>query len=131
MASFKSILGDIGNALKKIFQVGVEAAVIAEPIVNIAFPGVSALYNLTVNAAANAEANAIAAGAQTGTGAQKLALVVASIEKDFASYATAAGIPYTQATVEAWVSAVVSTLNAIPASTTPTPAAPPAVPPAA
>ena len=93
MASFKTILGDIGNALKKIFAVGVEAAVIAEPIINVAFPGISALYNLTVNAAANAEANAVAAGAQSGTGPQKLALVVASIEKDFAAYATAAGIP--------------------------------------
>lgn len=119
MASFKTILGDIGNALKKIFAVGAEAAVIAEPIIDVAFPGISALYNLTVNAAANAEANAVAAGAQTGTGPQKLALVVASIEKDFAAYATAAGIPYSQATIQAWVNAVVSTLNAIPAPTTP------------
>lgn len=115
MASFHSILADIGNALKKVFSIGVKAAIVAEPIVNIAFPGISALYNLTVGAAANAEANAVVAGAQSGSGPQKLALVVASIEKDFAAYAQAAGIPYTQATIEAWVTAVVSTLNAIPA----------------
>lgn len=117
MASFTSILSDIGNALKKVFGVAVKVAAVAEPIVDIAFPGISALYNLTVSAAANAETNAIAAGAQSGTGAQKLATVIASITADFEAYATAAGIPFTQATITAWVNAVVATLNAIPSST--------------
>lgn len=118
MASFTSILSDIGNALKKVFGVAVKVAAVAEPIVDIAFPGIANLYNLTVSAAANAETNAIAAGAQSGTGAQKLATVIASITADFEAYATTAGIPFTQATIETWVNAVVATLNAIPAPST-------------
>jgi hypothetical protein len=120
MASFKSILADVGNALKKVFGVGVEVAKIAEPIIDIAFPGIGALYNLTVTAAANAETNAIAAGAQSGTGPQKLAAVISAISTDFTAYCTAANIPFTTATITAWVNAVVASLNAIPASTTST-----------
>jgi hypothetical protein len=117
MASFTSILSDIGNALKKVFGIGIKVAEVAEPIIDIAFPGIAALYNLTVTAAANAETNAIAAGAQAGTGPQKLATVIAAITSDFEAYATAAGIPFTQATITAWVNAVVATLNAIPTGT--------------
>lgn len=117
MASFTSILSGIGKALAKVFGVGIKVAEVAEPIIDIAFPGIAALYNLTVTAAANAETNAIAAGSQSGTGAQKLAIVIAAITNDFEAYATAAGIPYTQATITAWVNAVIATLNAIPAST--------------
>jgi hypothetical protein len=116
MASFATILSDIGNGLKKFFTGAVKVAVVTEPIVDILFPGISSLYNLTVNAAANAENAAIAAGAQSGTGEQKLALVVASIENDFAAYAKAAGIAYSSDTITAWVNAVVATLNAIPSA---------------
>ena len=117
MASFTSILSGIGKALSKVFGIGIKVAQVAEPIIDIAFPGIAALYNLTVTAAANAETNAIAAGQQSGTGAQKLAVVIAAITNDFEAYASAAGIPYTQATITAWVNAVIATLNAIPAST--------------
>jgi len=123
MASFTTILSDIGNALKKVFGVGVKVAEIAEPIIDIAFPGVASLYNLTVTAAANAETDAIAAGQQSGTGAQKLATVIAAITTDFEAYCTAAGIPFTAATITAWVNAVVATLNALPAPSTAPPAA--------
>jgi hypothetical protein len=66
---------------------------------------------------AKAEAAAIAAGSQTGTGAQKLAMVVAAIESDFTQYATQKGIPPTERAqvIENWVNAVVASLNAIPA----------------
>ena len=89
MANFKSVLSDIGKGLAKFFSVAVGVAVVAEPIIDVVFPGLAPLYNTTVNAVADAEAKAIAAGQQNGTGAQKLALVVASIEADFNAYAKA------------------------------------------
>jgi len=117
MASFKTILDDIGNTLKKAFTVGVEVAKAAEPFVDVAFPGIAALYNTTVTAVGNAENAAIAAGAQTGTGAQKLAAVVAAITPAFAAYAVSQGLPApTVATITNYANAVVATVNAIPAA---------------
>jgi hypothetical protein len=119
MASFKSILSDIGNGLKKFFTVVVGAAQTAEPIVDTIFPGVAALYNTVVSAVASAEAAAVAAGVQNGTGAQKLALVVASVESSFNTFASANGLPApTTQTIENYVNAVVASLNAIPAAAT-------------
>ena len=94
MASFSTILSDIGHGLKLFFTGAVTVAKAAEPVVDILFPGVSVLYNTTVNAVAAAESAAIAAGSQNGTGVQKLAMVVASIENDFAAYAKANNITY-------------------------------------
>jgi hypothetical protein len=117
MASFTSILSDVGSGLKKFFSVVIGAAEVAEPFIDVLFPGFAVLYNTTVAAAANAEANAIAAGAQNGTGAQKLAFVVSAIEKDFNSYTSANGlVAPSQAVIEAYVNAVVASINAIPAT---------------
>lgn len=117
MAGFKSILSDIGRGLKKFFDVAVKVAEVATPFVDVAFPGIGALYTATVAAAAQAEAAAVAAGQQNGTGPQKLAMVVSAIEKQFNDYATANGIPnVTAAMIENWVNAVVASLNAIPAT---------------
>jgi hypothetical protein len=122
--SIKSILDDIGTGLKKFFTVADTVATDAEPFVDVAFPGVSALDNTTVSAVGVAEASAAAAGAQTGTGAQKLAIVVSTIEGDFNTYWTSLGnttsAPLT--TIENYVNAVVASLNAIPA-VVPTPTA--------
>ena len=120
MASFKSILSDIGNGLKKFFGVAVTVAQDAEPIIDIAFPGIASLYNLTVSEVAKAEAAAVAAGQQNGTGAQKLALVIQAITPVFQQYAAQSGIPSAQqtTTITTWVNAVVATLNAIPAAPT-------------
>jgi hypothetical protein len=114
--SFKSILSDIGRGLKVFFTDATKVAQLAEPIVDIAFPGIALLYNSTVNAAIGAENAAIAAGAQNGTGPQKLAWVTSAISADFAAYAKANGIAYNEATVQSWINAVVATLNAIPAA---------------
>ncbi len=121
MASFTSILSAIGNGLKKFFGAAVTVAQAAEPIVDTVFPGISVLYNLTVAEVAKAEAAAIAAGQQNGTGTQKLALVIEAITPVFQQYAASSGIPTAQqtATITAWVNAVVASLNAIPASTAP------------
>ena len=120
--SIKSILSEVGHGLEVFFTDATKVAQLAEPIVDIALPGIASLYNLTVTAAVNAENAAIAAGKQSGTGTQKLALVTASIYNDFAAYAKAAGISYNQTTITNWINAVVATLNSIPASSTTTPA---------
>jgi|SRR5208337_4127755 len=127
MASFKSILGDIGNGFKKFFGIAVTVAQDAEPIIDIAFPGIASLYNLTVSEVAKAEAAAVAAGQQSGSGTQKLALVIQSITPVFQEYAASTGIPTAQqtSTITNWVNAVVASLNAIPAGTLPP--APPAL----
>jgi len=115
--SFISILDDLGSALKKFFDISLKVAVAAEPVVDLAFPGISVLYNATVNEVAMAETAAIAAGKQNGTGAQKLALVVAAIEPTFNNYLQAQGLPaQPTATIENWVNAVVAGLNSIPAT---------------
>lgn len=119
MASFTSILSDIGNVLKKVFGVVTTIAVAAEPIVAVAFPGLSTLYTATVTEVINAENAAIVAGQQNGTGTQKLALVVNAIEDQFNTWAAANGVAASSTTVEAWVNAVVASLNAIPATTKP------------
>lgn len=117
MPNFKTILSDIGNGLKKFFGVAVVAAQVATPLVDAAFPGIAPLYTATVAAAAQAEAAAVAAGQQSGTGPQKLAMVVSAIEKQFNDFAAANGISNVQtSTIENWVNAVVASLNAIPAA---------------
>jgi hypothetical protein len=132
--TFKSILSDIGKGLQKFFTVAVKVGQAAEPFVDIAFPGISGLYNATVNAVAAAENAAIAAGQQSGTGAQKLTYVVGVIEADFNAYAAANGIATpSQTVIENWVNSVVAGLNAIPSApaAAPAPAAPAAPAPAA
>lgn len=117
MAIFKSILGDIGRGLRKFFDVAVKAAEVATPFVDVAFPGIGGLYTATVAAAAQAEAAAVAAGQQNGSGPQKLAMVVSAIEKQFNDYAAVNGISnVTVSMIENWVNAVVASLNAIPAA---------------
>jgi hypothetical protein len=115
--SVKSILSDIGHGLKVFFTGAEKVAVAAEPFVDLAFPGIGGLYNATVNAVAAAESASVAAGAQSGTGPQKLAWVVAAIEKSYADFAAANKITYDPSHVEAWANAVVASLNAIPPAT--------------
>lgn len=117
MASFTSILSNIGNDLKKFFTGAVTVATAAEPFIAVIFPGVSPLFNSVVTAVGTAEAAAAAAGAQTGTGTQKLALVLASVESSFNAYATANGlVAPSAAQTEAAVNAAVAFLNALPAT---------------
>lgn len=111
MASFTSILSDIGNGLKKFFGVAVSVATAAEPFVDQLLPGIAPLYNSVLAEVAKAEAAAIAAGSQTGTGAQKLALVVQAVAAAFPQY--------TPAQLTIIINGVVAGLNAIPATTPP------------
>lgn len=118
MASFTSILSSIGHGLEKFFSVAVTVAKDAEPLVEVFFPGISALFNTTVTAVGIAESAAISAGQQNGTGAQKLALVLQSVESSFNAYAVANKLPVPSAAqIEAAVNASVAFLNAIPGAT--------------
>ena len=89
MASFKSILSEVGTGLKKFFSVAVTEATAVEPFVDALFPGVAPLYNTVLAEVAKAESAAVAAGAQNGTGAQKLALVVQAVAAQFPQYTPA------------------------------------------
>ncbi len=115
---FKSILSDIGNGIKKVFVVGDAVAKDAEPFVDLAFPGVAPLFNAIVQQVGLAEASAAAAGAENGTGTQKLALVLQSIEGSIANYekTNSLGTPLSQQQVESVANAVVAFLNALPAN---------------
>jgi len=117
MASFTSILKDVGNGLKKFFTVVVGVGEVAAPFIDVVFPNIAPLYNTTLAAVANAEAASIAAGAQGTSGPQKLALVVSTIESSFNAYLASIGVktPATTAQIETYVNGVVASLNAIPA----------------
>lgn len=106
MASFTSILSDIGNGLKKFFGLAVTEATAIEPFVDSLFPGIAPLYNSVLSEVGKAEAAAVAAGQQSGTGAQKLALVVQAIVAQFPQY--------TPAQLTTVINGVVAGLNALP-----------------
>lgn len=112
MASFTSILSDIGTGLKKFFGFAVTEATAVEPFVDSLFPGIAGLYNTILSEVGKAEAAAVAAGQQNGTGVQKLALVTQAVAAQFPQYTP------TQLTTV--INGVVAGLNAIPS---PTPAA--------
>jgi hypothetical protein len=114
--NFKSILSAVGHGLKVFFTDAVKVAQVAEPVVNLLFPGVAPLFNATVAEIGKAEAVAIAAGNQTGSGSQKLALVLQAIEGEYNAFAKANNIPVTPVNVQAWVNAVVAALNTLPAA---------------
>ena len=117
MATLESVLSHIGHDMKVFFTGAVKVAQAAEPFVDIMLPGIAPLYNATVTAIAQAETASIAAGAQSGSGAQKLAFVISAIDADFQVYAKAQGITYNSTVVESYVNAAVATLNALPKAT--------------
>lgn len=110
MASFASILSDIGNGLKKFFGIAVTEATAVAPFIDSLFPGIAPLYNAILAEVGKAEVAAIAAGQQNGTGAQKLALVIQAIVAQFPQY--------TPAQLTTIINGVVAGLNVIPATTT-------------
>lgn len=116
-----SILSSIGHALERVFGIGVKVATASEPFIDLAFPGVAPLFNSVVTEVGKAEAAAAAAGEQNGTGPQKLALVLQSIEGSVAAYEKTNNltVPLTQVQIEAAANAVVAFLNALPGIATP------------
>jgi hypothetical protein len=108
-----TFLQHVGGFFKSIFKGAIKVAEVTEPVVDIAFPGVASLYNFTVQQAALAET---AAEGAKGAGAQKLAAVIAAVLPYATSALKADGVPEpTKAQIEAYVNAVVASLNALPA----------------
>ena len=114
-----TFLQHLGNTLKKVLHIGIEVATDAEPIVALAFPEVVPLYQSTLGLATGAEALAPTA---TGTGAQKLSQLIASLLPQAQAWAQKNSINWPAEEIQKWASAVVDTINLIPA---PTNAAPP------
>ncbi|HLH35351.1 MAG TPA: hypothetical protein VKX41_11790 [Alloacidobacterium sp.] len=116
-----TFLQHVGICLKKVLHIGEEVAVAAEPIVDIAFPDVSLIYNSAIGLAISAESTE---AQLTGTGPQKLAQAMTNLEPQVANWAKQNNIAWDQAAIEKWLSAIVDTLNMIPAPTTASAAAP-------
>jgi len=122
--SFLSVLSNIGKGIEKFFAAEApvidaidKVAVKAEPFVDVAFPAVAPLFNGIVGEVGKAEALAVAAGKQSGTGAQKLSLVITGAQGFVADYEKAAGVKLEPAQVTSAINAVVAFLNSLPAST--------------
>ena len=116
---FISILDHAGAVIKNFFTkelpVMVGVATAAEPIIAVALPAVSALFDSTVAMVANAQATGLAAAGDGATGEQKLASVVEALDAIATAYAKQNGIDLSAANIQALVNAAVAFLKAIPA----------------
>ncbi len=122
MASPKSVLSAIGHFLAKVFSPS--AIKLEATIADIAFPQFSFLINATASAIINAENAAIAAGVQTGSGAQKSAIVIAQMESAYTTFANTNNIPIIPANIKNFVDAMVAALNSFPPPNTSAPEKP-------
>lgn len=109
-----TFLQHLGNFFKKVLGIAVTVAKVAEPFVDTLFPAIGPIYNSAVGLAIGAETMA---PATTGTGPQKLAQLMVSLEPQVAAWAAANGIVWTTAGIQKWASAVVDTINLIPPPT--------------
>ena len=118
MASFTSILSDIGKGLKAFFSNPVvkEVEAVAIPLAETFVPAVTPLINGILAEVAKIEGLAVAVGQQTGTGAQKLALVLQTAEGFFNDYEKARGVTIDPAGRESIVNSIVAILNALPSA---------------
>jgi hypothetical protein len=118
---FVSILDHAGAVIKNFFTqelpVVLGVAIAAEPIIALALPSVSALFDSTVVMVANAQATGLAAAGNGATGEQKLASVVSALDPIATAYAKQNGINLGTANIQALVNAAVAFLKAIPAPT--------------
>ncbi len=122
---FVSFLEHVGHDFKKGLDFILPYAETAgEVAVSIFAPALGPLFNSTVNAVITAEQAAAAVGKQSGSGVQKLASVVQFIGPLIAQGLTDAGMQNDTAAVEAYISAIVTILNSIPAPTITAPAVP-------
>ena len=119
MASFSSILTSIGNGLKKFFgnPIVQDVEKVAIPLAETFFPAITPLVNGVLAAAGKAETLALAAGAQSGTGVQKLALALQDAEIVFQTYEAAQGVKITTDSKTTIINSIVAILNALPSST--------------
>ncbi len=118
MASFTSILSDIGKGLKAFFSNPVvkEVGAVVVPLAETFFPAVTPLINGVLSEVAKVEGLAVAVGQQNGTGAQKLSLVVQSAEGFFNDYEKARGVTINPAGRESIINSIVAILNTLPSA---------------
>jgi hypothetical protein len=116
--SFLSVLEAIGKDFEKGLSWAVEYAVPVEKLVGLLFPSATPVVGAVADAASliqgavlMVEQKYAASGAQSGTGAQKLAEVMALAGAAVASLLRQGGIVAGDSYVESLVSAVVGVLN--------------------
>lgn len=114
-----NFLKSLGHIALKVVTFGAYAAKDAAPILALVFgPEFAALVSGTASAIITAEATGAAAAAngaaQGDNGAQKAALVVASIQPLALQYAKTLGVPEpTQEQLKGWTDGFVSAFNAL------------------
>ena len=112
--------GKIESVFADIFQIGTGVAAVAEPIVDVANPGICAVYNLSVNAATQAEEAADEAAAKETTDAAKLVAITAAVQPYLIAAAQQAGVSSpTTAQINAYAQSVLDGLEILSASQTP------------
>lgn len=112
---FISFLDKVGHDFKRGLDPTLKiAATAGEVAVSILAPGLGPLFASTVTAVITAEQNAAAIGQQSGTGPQKLASVVQLMGGLISQALADMGKPNDIASVQNYVSAVVTVLKAVP-----------------
>jgi hypothetical protein len=116
--TFIGVLESIGKGFEKGLQWAVAYAVPVEKLVGTLFPaaapittGIADATSLVQTAVLLVEQKFTAAGAQSGTGAQKLAEVILLVDPVVTQLLTEAGIAASSTYVQSLVSAVVAILN--------------------
>lgn len=116
--SFLNVLEEVGKDFEKGLKWAVEYAIPVEKLVGLLFPqaapaitAVADATSLIQSAVLLVEQKYAASGAQSGTGAQKLAEVMALAGAAVASLLQQAGILASGSYIESLVSAVVGVLN--------------------
>lgn len=137
---FKSFLSAVGDGLKKawgfiispqgqaIIKTGEGVATvaigIADPALSVPLAGAFTLSNTLMTKAIQVEALAASSGAQSSTGAQKLAAVTSAVTPDVLAFCQQHGLATpTAEQIQAMVNASVAFLNALPAGAPTTPVA--------
>jgi hypothetical protein len=106
-----SFLSHFGGILRKILHLGEEAAIMAEPIVDLGFPAIAPLYNTSIALALAEEATAATA---TGSGPQKLASLTAKMIPQAEDFAVKNGLVFDRTKADVWLSEIVDSLNKAP-----------------
>ena len=119
--AFESFLTQAGKDVEKVFTdiFTPQNVAAGEVLVGTLFPGASTLFNLIANTAVLVEQKFAGIGQQSGTGAHKLAQVIATIGSTITAFATTNNVVINTTQV---VNAVVGFLNAIGSTPVATPA---------
>ena len=118
-----TFLDHVGQDFEHGFEKAAPIIAEAEPVVDALFPSFGPLFASTLAESVSVEQKFAAMGKQSGTGTQKAAEVLNSIEPVAAELFAQAGLPNDSATISKWINGVVGLLNGIPAPPAPAAAA--------